>query len=484
MSTGIESNLEWLSPVYGRIQTVYLGQLTYKNCFSEVIDEGSGKYHCGIWGLNTWAGIHDLFPIAGPKFREIMRNTLDKGLEFTEEGTGLLPHSIPIGRGEEIGCRDGKKFIEYRCYGGVHGEGYNLDNMNCWAQMILLYYLYSRDDVWFTDEKLAKVERSVNYMLERLTGEYNPVLLEAGIEGDWTENTNWHADNAVANVFFYRTLVLLARAELIKGRNGLARKYDEAAERIRQEFNKDIKDGGFWDGSRGCYVHGNDGTGGRVYGTDYFETTANVMAALWGIAGHFRTGTILGYIKRHAEMENPYPIMTNHPVRTHARRPQYRQTVTNGDVWFFLGGHSTALRLRNFQRREATRLYKVICDYERENGTIHNSIFGDGSVDGKWSPEIGNYGGLYTPFTEGVLGLEPMDNGLRIKPMPLDGLKRLSVPLFYAGKDFRLELEGDGLKVISSDIDGKPLGKSPSGELMIAPDAVKNGSVVTLRLSR
>ena len=92
----IESNFEWLTGIDSRIKTVYLEQLTYKGAFCQVLTEKdkSPKRPVGIWGFNTWAGLHAIILLGDEKFRETLRNTFEYALKFTEDRTGLLPHAI------------------------------------------------------------------------------------------------------------------------------------------------------------------------------------------------------------------------------------------------------------------------------------------------------------------------------------------------------------------------------------------------------
>jgi hypothetical protein len=72
-------------------------------------------------------------------------------------------------------------------------------------------------------------------------------------------------------------------------------------------------------------------------------------------------------------------------------------------------------------------MYKSIIDYELKEGNIHNNFYTDGSSKKDWSPEMGNYGALFTPLVEGVLGLEPKAYGLWISPFLLEGMNRLKL---------------------------------------------------------
>ncbi len=471
MPNFLKTELNWLDDIQERIDRVFINQLTHEGRFCELYTDKDGNTRpVGIWGWNTWCGIHDLTPLVGSDVHDIVRDTLDEGLSRPEPGTGLLPHSVPIDSDGRIGYREGRENVYYRTYSGVHGEDYCLDNIICWAKMALEFFLYTRDRSWLSQDKLQTIEKSTDYILDNLRGEYNPNLIESGIEGDWTENTDWHADNSNNNVCMIQCLRQLAEVESIFGRTGKEKRYRQAEKEIKSAFLLPAEEGGFWDSGRGYFLHGNDARGQRVYGHDYFESTANYMALLLGIPSRNQSERIWHYLEANPEIESPLPVLTNHLPRKNARRENYGQSITNGDVWLTLGAHAAVARLRSGYVGQASGMYRAIMGFERREGTIHNSIFMDWTHDGKWSPEIGNYGSLITPLTEGVLGLQPIAGGLRIKPCRLTGMKNLdtTAPLSYAGKNFFLDIKWRGGTSLTVTVDGKKV-PTPKGHYLLRP---------------
>ncbi len=481
MAVFLETEAAWLDHIHQVIQTVFLNQLTHRERFCELHTDRNGvRKPVGIWGWNTWCGIHDMTPLVGESVHSIMRNTFDEGLNRTERGTGLLPHAILIDSDGRIGYCDGKERVEYRTYSGIHGEDYCLDNIICWAKMILEFFLYTRDREWFTLDKLARIERSTDYILDDLRSAYNPALIESGIEGDWTENTNWHADNSNNNVCMVQCLDQLVQVESIFGRDAQSERYQAIGREIRSHFCAGVDEGGFWLADKGFFIHGNDGAGKRTYGERYFESTANYFSILWDVASPRQADGIWRYLDLHPEIELPYPVLTNHNPRDSARRMNYGHTVTDGDIWLTLGSHAAAARLRSGHRSKATEMYRAIVEYERREGTIHNNIYPDGTSNLSWSPEIGNYGSLFTPLVEGVLGIRPIDQGLLVQPLALEGMRHLRtmIPLSYAGKAFHLDISWKAGRRPSVVVNGRKQRTTGNGYLL--PPDFDDGSVVKM----
>jgi len=475
----VETEADWLDVIHERIHTVFLGQLVHDGRFCELRADGGGKRPVGIWGWNTWCGIHDMTPLVGRSVHVVMERTVDEGLSRPEPGTGLLPHAVPIDEDGRIGYRDGREDVHYRTYDGVHGEDYCLDNIICWAKMALELFLYTRDRDWFTLGRLEAVERSTDFILDNFRSQYNGSLIESGIEGDWTENTDWHADNSNNNACMVQCLDQLVEVESILGRDGRAKRYQGAADEIRTNFRRDASEGGFW-WRGGWFLHGNDGSAQRIYGDRYFESTANYFSILWGISTEEQIRRIWSYVNAHPEIEAPLPVLTNHLPRTDARRMNYGRTVTNGDVWLTLGAHATVARLKSGFTSRATQMYKSIMDYERTEGTIHNSIYMDGTRNEIWSPEIGNYGSIITPLVEGVLGLAPRARGLFISPRALKGMRHLRMvkPLSFAGKSLYLDVQWKGGSRLEVVVNGKV--QKPHGSSYLLPPDFDDGSKIRM----
>lgn len=438
----VSCTLPWLEGIPSRIRDVYLGPLFHHGTFNEVHVTytrpllgilGKRKVlerkHVGIWGWNSWCGLH-VFPyITGPAIDAIYARTIEAGFARTEPGTGLLPHAVL----HENGAFGSK--IEFKCYGGQHGEAYNLDNMLCWAKMALERVLVTGDVRWLDGGRLGTITTTVDFVLDSCRGKFNPALVHAGIEGDWTECTDWDLDNANVNVNLLETLDLLVQATTLAGTD-VPRDYTAERAAILEAFTADVGDGGFWHPDAGHLVHGNDGKGEIVHGNAYFESTANYLALLHDVLLPSQARRVWEYLDAHrTPVELPYPVLTNHRPRTGARRKAYGNTVTNGDVWMVLGSHAAAARLRAGFVDEGTAMYKAIVDYESREGVLHNCIYPRGHrVNDSWDPEIGNYGALYAAFVLGVLGITPLARGLQFRVAGLAGMDHLATAIFFNGR--------------------------------------------------
>lgn len=441
----IDSDLHWLKRLPHYIKNIYLDELLDKGVINEIHNEYTRilfwkklvkSEYVGVWGWNTWCGIHTFPILIGDNTAEIYKNTVEVGFARTEPGTNLLPHAVLHNNGI-FGSKP-----TYKCYGGQHGETYNLGNMLGWAKMAMEYVLYSNDLAWFDKPKLQIITDTINYILENFREKYNPHLIYTGIEGDWTECTDWELDNANVNVNMLRTLELYIECLKLFGMESTIQGYKGIRKKMREEFNKSVNEGGFWSEECGHYIHGNDGTGANIHGDRYFESTVNYFSVLWDVIPHDYEELLWSYLTAYGDkIEFPYPVLTNYRPRTSARRTNYGRTVTNGDVWLVLGAHATAARLKSGFINRGSRMYKTIIEYEMEHGVFHNSLYQNGTVNDSWDPEVANNGAPFPPLIYGVLGIKPLYEGIEFNIRALSGLSCLKTDLFLFGKKHELKIK-------------------------------------------
>ena len=462
----IDSDVPWLGHIPGKIEEIFVGRLLDNGVYNEVHNKYKRRLlrkdklvetkHVGVWGWNSWCGVHTFPILTSGTLHDIYKATVDVGFSNTEEGTGLLPHAVL----HENGFASTPTF---KCYGGAHGEAYNLDNIMCWAKMAMEYYLASGDTRWF-EAKFGTIKATIDYILDNLRDKYNPKLIYTGVEGDWTECTDWEMDNANVNVNMVRTLELFTESAKLLGKHDVTNDYLSVRDELITHVNKPVEEGGFWSEDLGYYIHGNNGDGTIVHGDRYFESTANYFALLWSIVPEDRLAVLWQSIDaRHEPLEMPYPVLTNLHPRTGARRKNYGATVTNGDVWMVLGAHAAATRLQGGYRKIGTAMFKAIVKYEMREGVLHNCIYPKtGGVNKSWDPEIANYGALFAPITLGILGINYHSEGLEFNLVPLEGMQRLKVTLYFTGKTIKLDVKWDStgqLQAGSNMVVGEGAGK-------------------------
>lgn len=453
------------------MKTIYFGQLLNKGVINEIHNTFKTRFfkrklvkseYCGVWGWNSWCGIHTFPLLITGSLNEIYKRTVDVGFERLEPITGILPHAI-IHKDGIFGSEH-----TYKCYSGVHGESYNTDNILCWAKMSMEYYLVTEDNIWFTDDKMKIIAHTIDFFLENYRRRFNPNLIEIGIEGDWTECTNWELDNSNVNVNMIETIRLFIECAKLKAKNiqlFTHLDYTSIRDQMISAFNKDYTEGGFWHNELGFYIHGNDGKGENIHGDKYFESTVNYFSILWEIAPEEHKRRIWEYIEKNkTKIEEPYPVLTNYLPRTGTRRIPYGRTVTNGDIWFVLGGHAAAARLQSGFYEQGSKMFKSIIDYEIKHGMIHNCVYQNGTTNDSWDPEVANFGAPFATLILGLLGIRLYATGIKFNIANVSDLINLKIKLYIQNQPilFEINWQSDKLKFVKIS----KIGVQQSSEIM------------------
>src|SRR5690606_16612583 len=118
---------------------------------------------------------------------------------------------------------------------------------------------------WLRGHKVS-VERALDWLIRRDSngnGIFEMVNnnVAEGKASDWIDIVWAGFENAFVNAQMYESLRLWAECERILGDDGKAAHYFDIAERLKEAFNKDVDDGGFWSPDKKQYVYWRDQDG-------------------------------------------------------------------------------------------------------------------------------------------------------------------------------------------------------------------------------
>lgn len=299
--------------------------------------------------------------------------------------------------------------------------------------------------------------------------------------------------DAFINVLTYPGLRDLALLEEAAGQHDAARRYADAAERMRRSFN-DL----FWDEAPGRYISWVDTEGGRH---DYFFTSVNVIAAAEGIADESRRRRVLDSIAvRLRELgyrgfSLPGNLVNIPPDHYNAGDWWIEQygyphfydefgTYENGGVWPWVSSYYMAA-LAEFDPDAAYDHYVAILDqYDRDNlqgagnGYFFDPVTGGLTEGSKQEPYLANTAMTIWGFLT-LFGIEvDILHGLRIRPRLPKRLDGSELGMRWRGRRLHFVFEGSGRRVTSLCIDG--LTHAPDAP--IPPDALRDGSRIEVRV--
>ena len=140
--------------------------------------------------------------------------------------------------------------------------GYLLDSQPDYVMVVAEQFHNTGDLEWARGQKQT-CEAALEFMLKRdsdgdglleMTNSYHTDQRGS----DWIDII-WAAyENALVNAEMYGAMTLWSEIENILGDHARAARYRKAAERLKESFNKDIADGGFWNPQNKWYVYWRD----------------------------------------------------------------------------------------------------------------------------------------------------------------------------------------------------------------------------------
>ncbi len=297
--------------------------------------------------ITNWKCLHEPFfaqiglALNDNNYTENLAATLDRERDFAMLPNGRVLsrwHDVP---GDEI---PGTYNAETGYYEAMWG--YTVDSQTGYVINTAELFQQTGDLNWLRGHK-ASVERALDWVIKRDSngnGVFEMVNNNVAEEkaSDWIDIVWAGFENAFVNAQLYEALRLWGECEWILGDTGKATHYLDIAERLKEAFNKDVADGGFWSSDKKQYVYWRD-QDGTIRG-DNLVTPVNFAAIAFGICDdEQRIDTVLGHIEQRMEAEDLFhwPLCFDSFEREEVHDnnwpfPRYE----NGDIfptWGYLG---------------------------------------------------------------------------------------------------------------------------------------------------
>lgn len=369
-------------------------------------------------------------------------------------------------------------------------------------------YLQTRDkgflelkDPKTGESVLDKARRAMDYQLKTLGGSTGLLTItDPEIDGTPASKGNNYWDfwlfggqSAYDNAFFYESLRWMAGLEEAVGNDARAAELRALRPLVRQRFNET-----FWDEAKGRFIGWIDKDGKRY---DYGFTFVNLPAVAWGLADGDRAKQILDWLdgKRtvagdtstgkdiysfgFAPRTNTLDAAAGSPPMVNTwngalnikagGNAEFGKQIQNGGAIFYVSYYDLMARLRagciaNAMARMDGILDEAAKDEIRRdpaNMEGHSDIVGI-------LREFPESGLVPLIFLNGVLGLEPVANGLRIHPALPPGWKDAAVRNYaYAGNKL-LIITATGIvsPLVSRSGDVLTIQVPPGGDWLLTPE--------------
>lgn len=356
--------------------------------------------------------------------------------------------------------------------------GYTVDSQTGYVINVCEQFDNTGDTEWLKSHKKS-CELALNWLIQR--DENNNGIFEMVNKNvaekkasDWIDIVWAGYENAFVNAQMYAALQKWAECEQLLGDYDAAVRYRKIAFRLKEAFNRPIKDGGFWSEEKKQYIYWRD-EDGTIHG-DNLVTPVNFMAIGFEICDDpKRISMVVEQIEKRTSAENlfhwPLCFDSFKQEEVHSNNwpfPKYE----NGDIfptWGYLG-------IRSYIKYDKQLALKYITNllHQYDNDGLSSQRYSRTTGQGLGTDILsGICTGITALYTD-IYGVQPRWNRLVIKPnliKELDGT-RFSYP--FRNNQYDILLTHNLYKIsdgFHSVVSKRSFGISSNpGELKFFPD--------------
>lgn len=330
--------------------------------------------------------------------------------------------------------------------------GYLLDSQPDYV-MVVAEQFHNTGDINWVKEQKETCEAALEYLLKRDSdGDGLVEMMNQSHKdkqgSDWLDII-WAAhENALVNAEMYGAMVLWAEVEDILGDQDMADRYRKASAKLKESFNKDIRDGGFWNPEKKWYVHWRD-KDGSVHGNN-LVTPVNFSAVGYGLCDdEVRRAELLDGLEMAMRKEKlfSWPACIYSYEKEEVRIPHNYPfpKYENGDIflsWVELGTRSYA---KDNPSIALKYISNIIGQYKKD-GLAHQR-YARVSQSGKGSDILAGNGMAIMGLYRNIFGIQPQYNRLYLEPHLTEDLNNTMVRYKLRDTNYQIVLRTDQYKI-------------------------------------
>ena len=288
-------------------------------------------------------------------------------------------------------------------------------------------------------EWLIKRDSNQNGLFEMMNNSY----LEKTCS-DWLDVIYASFENAFVNAQMYEALIQWINCEQVLGDTQKGERYAKIAAKLKETFNKDVAEGGFWSPEKRCYIYWRD-KDGTTHG-DNLVTPISFEAIAFGICDDpKRIKEILDNIESRMVAENLFhwPLCFDSFKKDEVEKGNWPfPNYENGDIftsWGYLGVQSYL----KYNPEISLKYVKNILDQYNKDG-LSSQRFSRKTQLGIGSDILAGNCTTITALFKDIYGVRPKWNRMGLEP-------NLSASL--NGTEFEYTLRGTKYKIALSEND-------------------------------
>ncbi len=324
--------------------------------------------------------------------------------------------------------------------------GYTIDSQTGYVINTTEQFDMNGDLNWLKGHKNS-CEKALDWLIKRDSNKnglfemMNDSYLEKKCS-DWLDVIYASFENAFVNAQMYEALNLWVNCEQILGDDQNAERYSKIASRLKESFNKNISDGGFWSPEKKCYIYWRD-KDGTTHG-DNLVTPVAFEAIAFGICDdRVRIKEILDNIEARMVAENLFhwPLCFESFKKDEVEKGNWPfPSYENGDIftsWGYIGVKSYL----KYDPKIALKYVKNMLDQYNKDG-LSSQRFSRKTQIGIGSDILAGNCTTLTALYKDIYGVRPKWNRMGLEPI---------LPPQLNGTEFDYTLRGTKYKITLSE---------------------------------
>ncbi len=322
--------------------------------------------------------------------------------------------------------------------------GYLLDSQPDYVMVVAEQFRNTGNLNWLRGQKQT-CEAALEYMLQRdsdgdglleMTNSYH----SDNRGSDWIDII-WAAhENALVNAEMYGAMILWSEIEEILGDQAKAARYTNAAAKLKQSFNRNISDGGFWNPQNKWYIYWRD-KDDTIHG-DNLVIPVNFAAISYGLCDDkVRQTAILSTLESAMQKENlfawplcVYSYMPEEGGGSNFPFPNYE----NGDIFLSWAELGTRCYVQYDPEIAMKYISNIIEQYKKDGLAFQR--YSRTTQTGLGDDILGGNAMAVTGLYRNIFSIQPQYNRLYLEPHLPKQLDGSIVNYKLRDTDYRIKL--------------------------------------------
>lgn len=337
--------------------------------------------------------------------------------------------------------------------------GYTVDSQTGYIINTAEQFDLCGDVKWLHSHKIS-CEKALNWLIKRDSNnngifEMMNDYTSQATASDWLDIVWASFENAFVNAQMYEALKLWAECEAVLGDKTQSDYYYSVAKRLKDNFNRNIDEGGFWAPEKKQYVYWRD-KDGSVHG-DNFVTPVNFAVIAFGLCDDKdRVKIILDEIEKRTSAEKLFhwPLcFDSYRKEEVAAHQQEFPTYENGDIfptWGYLGVRAYV----GYKKEIALKYIRNLLAQYKKDG-LSSQRYSRKTQEGLGSDILAGICTSVTALYRDIYGIRPKWNRMGLEPNMSEMLNGTEFNYTLRDTDYHVKLNVNDYEIQTDEFSVK-----------------------------